>query len=470
MNIKKFEYKKDLNKDVFEYFEEIMRIPRESGKEEKISEYVINFAKNNNIEYKIGKYNTIFLKKNNNSNRTIILQAHSDMVCVSNENYDFENKGIPFYIDRDYYKSKNTSLGADDGIGIAIILAILQENKNMPNIEVIITTQEETTMLGAMNFDYSLVKGKTLISLDGIKEADIEVSSASMNSITLIKEINYDICKEKSYKLSIDGLKGGHSGDDIDKKRCNAIKLILQILKELEDFKIISTNIGTRDNVIPSKGFISFTTKNNINYINEKVKNIKLNIRDEVHNFSYRIEEIDDNKVIKESQDIIDFLYEIKNGLLETYKDDKFPLISANIGKISKEDNKVIVKYSIRSSDELKECKLLKEIQELANKYKFEFIIDASKPFFPFKEKSNIRELLAKTYKELYGKETNIKKVHACMEGGILSKNINNLDICTIAPTIENCHSINERVSISSTKRVYEWLKQTLIKYNKEKN
>lgn len=177
-------------KGVLEYFEEIMQIPRESGKEEKIAEYLVKFARENNLEYKVGKYNTVYLRKNNNSNKTIILQAHSDMVCVSTEGYDFDNKGIPFYIDGDYYKSKNTSLGADDGIGIAIILAILQENENMPNIEIIITTQEETTMLGASNFDYSLIKGKTLISLDGIKEADIESSSAGMCSITINKEIN----------------------------------------------------------------------------------------------------------------------------------------------------------------------------------------------------------------------------------------------------------------------------------------
>jgi dipeptidase D len=102
----------------------------------------------------------------------------------------------------------------------------------------------------------------------------------------------------------------------------------------------------------------------------------------------------------------------------------------------------------------------------LANKYEFDLRIIADKPFFPYKDKSIIRNILSKTYEELYGKKTTINKVHACMEGGILSNNIKDLDICVIAPTIENCHSINERVSISSTKRVYEWLKQSLIKYN----
>jgi dipeptidase D len=161
-------------KTALDYFEEIMSIPRESGKEDKIANYLVSYAKENNLEYSLGKYNTVFLRKNNNSDKTIILQAHSDMVCVSTNGYDFDNKGIPFYIDGDYYKAKDTSLGADDGIGLAIILAILQEKDNMPNIEVMVTTEEETTMLGASNFDYSKITGNTLISLDGITEADIE--------------------------------------------------------------------------------------------------------------------------------------------------------------------------------------------------------------------------------------------------------------------------------------------------------
>lgn len=453
-------------KNVLNYFEEIMEIPRESGKEDKIANYLVDYAKKNNIEYNVGKYNTIFLRKNNNSNKTIILQAHSDMVCVSKHNYDFDDKGISFYIDGDYYKAKNTSLGADDGIGIAIILAILQENENMPNIEVIITTQEETTMLGAMNFNYSLLSAKTLISLDGIKEADIESSSAGMCSLTLTKPINYNSGNDNVYKLTINGLMGGHSGDDIDKERCNAIKLAVKLLKELNYNNISDISFGKRDNIIPSEGYVIFFSNEDIENLRKILRNIKLNLSNDDSNLSFNIEKIQCNNYIKESKEIIEYISEIKNGLLETYQDDGFPLLSANIGKVSVEDDIIDIKYSIRSSDLSKENELLKEIELLSNRYGFELNIDARKPFFPFKENSIIRELLAETYKDLYDKETNVKKVHACMEGGILSNNIDDLDICTIAPTIDNCHSINERVSISSTNRVYDWLKETLIRYN----
>lgn len=456
-------------KNTLEYFEEIMKIPRESGKEDKIANYLINYAKENNIEYSLGKYNTVFLKKNNNSDKTIILQAHSDMVCVSTDDYDFDNKGIPFYIEGDYYKSKNTSLGADDGIGLAIILAILQENENMPNIEVVITTQEETTMLGASNFDYSLLTGKTLISLDGIKEADIESSSAGMCSMTLNKKINYETENSNVYKLSISGLKGGHSGDDIDKNRCNAIKLAMKLLNELDYKEIVDIQFGKRDNVIPSEGYVIFISNENIELLQKKLDGIELKLSDEDSNIILNLEKSESLNSIKESKDIVEFISKIKDGLLETYQDDGFPLLSANIGKISILNDILEIKYSIRSSDLLKEEMLLNEVKLLANQYAFEMIIDAKKPFFPFKENSPIRKILADTYKKLYGKETIVKKVHACMEGGILSNNIDDLDICTIAPSIDNCHSINERVSISSTKRVYDWLKETLIEYNKIK-
>jgi len=289
-------------KSTLEYFEEIMQIPRESGKEEKVANYLINYAKENNIEYNLGKYNTIFLKKNNNSDRTIILQAHSDMVCVSADDYDFDNKGIPFYIDEDYYKSKNTSLGADDGIGVAIILAILQENENMPNIEVMITTQEETTMLGASNFDYSLLSGKTLISLDGIKEADIESSSAGMCSLTFNKKLNYETKNCTTYKLSISGLKGGHSGDDIDKNRCNAIKLAIKLLKELDYKEIVDMQFGKRDNVIPSEGYVVFSSDEDIEVLQRKLNNIELYLSSEDSNIILNLEKKNQQDLSKKAK------------------------------------------------------------------------------------------------------------------------------------------------------------------------
>ena len=183
-----------------------------------------------------------------------------------------------------------------------------------------------------------------------------------------------------------------------------------------------------------------------------------LNLSSEDENVNINIEKYISNVSITQGKEIVDFINDLDNGLLDVFAYDNFPLLSSNIGKISLADDSLEIQLSIRSSDKEKDNNQLDKLQELCNKYNF-----------PFRNNSYIRELLSKTYKNLYNKETEIKKVHACMEGGIISSNIDDLDICTIAPTINNCHSINESVSISSTKRVYEWLKQTLIMFNKDR-
>ncbi len=210
-----------------------------------------------------------------------------------------------------------------------------------------------------------------------------------------------------------------------------------------------------------------FSSELDLDSFMDKIKNIDFQLTEEDSKFEYNIEVFENKECIKESQDVINLLTDLKNGLLETYSSDGFPLLSANIGKVSNEEDSITIKYSIRSSDELKENELINETKSIANKYEFEFIIDSKKPFFPFKENSQIRKILQESYHDLYGKETTVKKIHACMEGGILSNNIKDLDICTIAPTIENCHSVNENVSISSTERVYRWIKDTLQRFNK---
>lgn len=448
---------------VFEIFEQILSIPRSSGKEDKISDYIIEFATTHNFYCKKDSYNNVFIKKDNYSDKTIILQAHSDMVCVSSEDYDFDKNGIKFYINGDYYMAHNTSLGADDGIGIAIILAILEED-NMPNIEVMITTQEETTMLGATNFDYTLLSAKTLISLDGIKEADIESSSAGMLSITLNKKITFRNNDFNSYKLNILGLAGGHSGDDIDKNRCNAIKLCFKIIDYLNIKHISDFEFGKKDNVIPCEGNIIFSSEVDINELQQQVNNFNYSLCDEDRNLKLSLEKVNSKKIINESYEINSFISLLENGLLVQFED-KFPLLSSNIGVLHLNDDELVIKLSIRSSDKELENAQLEKLKSLCNKYNFNYFIDAKKPFFPYSEKSNIREILAKTYKELYNKETITKKVHACMEGGIISNNIDELDMVTIAPTINDCHTLKEKVSISSTIRVYDWLKETLKKF-----
>ena len=244
---------------------------RGSGNEKRISEYLVEFAKKNSLEYYVDDVYNVIIKResNNNSNDIIILQGHTDMVCTSNIDYDFINNGINWYIEDGMYKAHNTTLGADNGIGCSIILAILS-NKDIkvPNIEAIFTVQEETTMEGAKKLDYSKITGNKLISIDGTDEGVIEVSSAGMTSITISDRLEYVENNKNTYKITVDGLEGGHSGVDIDKNKGNSIKIMGNILNSIKDIHLVSINGGTKDNVIPSECMCIISTDDEINVHN----------------------------------------------------------------------------------------------------------------------------------------------------------------------------------------------------------
>ena len=438
------------------YFEDFLSIPRESGNEKEISSYLVEFAKRNELEYYVDDiYNVIIKRKsNNNSNDTIILQGHIDMVCTSIDDYDFKNKGIDWYIDNNMYKAKGTTLGADNGIGCSIILAILS-NKDIlvPNIEAIFTVQEETTMEGAKKLDYSKITGNKLISIDGTNEGVIEVSSAGMTSITLSKQLEYTNSNLKKYKISIDGLEGGHSGVDINKNRGNSIKIIGDIIGKLNNYYLIDIQGGSKDNVIPSE-CVSIISTDEIIDIDNSYKEIYPNI-------NILIEEIDiDNKVIckEDSKMIIDLINNLPIEVL-SYRGE-YPQTSLNLATIKCNNSYVNINISIRSSNVEDEKKYIKMVRNLSNNMNFK--INSTIPYFTFNENSKLRDILVNKYKELYNKDIVLEHVHAGLEGGVFSEHINDLDVCVIAPNLHDIHTVNECVEIDSVNRVYKWLIEVL--------
>ena len=438
------------------YFEDFLSISRESGNEKEISNYLVEFAKKNELEYYVDDiYNVIIKRKsNNNSNDTIILQGHIDMVCTSIDDYDFKNKGIDWYIDNNLYKAKGTTLGADNGIGCSIILAILS-NKDIlvPNIEAIFTVQEETTMEGAKKLDYSKITGDKLISIDGTDEGVIEVSSAGMTSITLSKQLEYTNSNFKKYKISIDGLEGGHSGVDINKHRGNSIKIMGDIIGKLNNYYLIDIQGGSKDNVIPSE-CVSIISTDEIIDIDNLYKEIYPNI-------NILIEEIDiNNKVIckEDSKMIIDLINNIPIEVL-SYRGE-YPQTSLNLATIKCNNSYVNINISIRSSNVEDEKKYIEIVRNLSNNMNFK--INSTIPYFTFNENSKLRDILVDKYKELYNKDIVLEHVHAGLEGGVFSEHIKDLDICVIAPNLHDIHTVNESVEIDSVNRVYKWLIEVL--------
>lgn len=453
-------------------FEEIMSIPRPSGKEDKIADYLCDFARKNGFKRHRDEVNNVIIKKNNGSDKTIILQGHTDMVCVADKGvlHNFNEDGINWFIEDGFIKAKGTTLGADNGIGVSIILALLEENDaNLPNIEAVFTVQEETTMAGAKALDYSKLESKTLLSLDGDREGVLEVSSAGIVDLLFekkLKKINQK--KDTSvYSVEISNLIGGHSGEDINKNRLNAIEILGNILKEINPVGIVSIFGGERSNVIPSTAsceFVSEKSMGEISYICSKYREL---VEENNMHPTILASKLEDRKwEIFDEDEMVSFINEFKHGVLR-FIDGNCPITSENMGILRLADGKIKIRASVRSSDKGDEEKQLKLLKALAKIHGFSFEILCQNPFFECKGESKLRDALKKTYEDLYGKQAREKHIHAGLEGGVFAENINELDVCVAAADIYDLHSTKERVDIASVERTYEWIKQALIEFAK---
>ena len=470
------ETKIDTN-EVLKYFFEISKIPRMSGKEEKMADYVENFAKERNLKYIRDKYNNIIIfkeaTKNNKSTESIMLQCHLDMVCEKEENstHNFEKEGLNIYIEGDYIKAKETTLGADNGIGIAIILAILDSNKiNHPRIEAIFTVQEETTMNGAKNIDVSMLQSKKMICLDNMNEKELWIGCAGAKIFEYKIEEGQQRSSEDDIliKLGINGFRGGHSGKDISKNRGNPIKEMGNLLDKLYcKYNIYLKNIygGRKVNVIPRECYSEIYVKNDdfgkiFQEIIDYNKTLKTKIIEDNENIKVSIEKIkpkDDYSFNPNTtKKVINILKEIKNGV---YYADKYenPLVSLNIGKIESTINEVKISFSIRTNRSKIEQELETELNNIVEKYGIQ-VNKSELSGYEHKERSMFIDECKAIYKQYFEKNPRVVDMHICLEAGFFGEKIPELDFIAIAPNIYDAHSPKERCSISSLKRIYNYI------------
>ncbi len=450
------------------FFEEILNVPRPSGAEDQIAGYLVHFAQMHNLSYEVDDYSNVIIKKEGTHpyiSEPVILQAHTDMVCTSEESYDFFKKGIPWTLKNGYYETNGkTSLGGDNGAGMAVILAILADpSLEHPPIEAVFTTQEETTMNGAKNLNYKHLKGKRLISLDGTEEEKIEVSCAGMASMTIRLPYQTVSSDKNTYQLSLSGLLGGHSGVDIDKNRGNAIKIMANMLKDLEDIEIVSIEGGSKENVIPSDGKCIFKTNYDFSGEYQFFKKMYQSEYETIHMDFRRVKSRQTALRNKESRNLIQFLYEIEDGVLRR-NDVGFPITSSNLGVLHSDEKEIKIELSIRSSIVGYEDFYVSRVERVSKKYHLKFVLEDKKPFFTFQEESPLRQLLVDTYHQLFHKKITLEDVHAGLEGGIFANNIKPLDICVIGVNLFHIHSIYEQAEKASLERVFTWLTETLKK------
>lgn len=454
-----------MNKTI-EIFKEIAKIPRESGNEENIANYLCQFAKKRNLYYKKDQYNNVIIKKKNNNKDPIILQAHMDMVCEKDSNikFDFKKDSIKVIEENGYLRADRTTLGADNGIGIAQILNILDNNSDS-NIEAVFTVSEETSMIGADKIDLSNLEGKQLINLDGFEKNTIIVESASFFDIVLNSNYTLEGTNEKNfYKVKLSGLQGGHSGFDINKNRGNSSIILAEFLKEIEKIQLQSFIGGTKFNVIPSSAEAIFISEEKIENIKTKINKFVKNKREEYTNFNLELNIIksEDDRVLdtKESRNFINSVLDFKHGIF--YINDRNEVTtSINLGIVNLREQ--TIKIGMRSSKREEETECLKYIKEYAKLNKFEFNILGSQPGFETKENSKLINKIKKAHEKINKEEKlDIKSLHITVEAGFFKEKIQGLEVAIISPEILNAHTTKECVNLKSIYECDKWLEEIL--------
>ncbi len=468
-------------KNVWRYFEEISAIPRGSGNEKEICDYFENFAKQNNLWYKRDEHNNILIRKEAYKGyeraEGVILQGHMDMVCEKkpNSNHDFLKDPIKIVKCGDFIKANGTTLGGDDGIAAAIILAILSDKSiESPFIEALLTSDEEVGMKGAINFDYSLLKSTRLINIDSEEEGEIIAGCAGgMRAEININTERKPVENNTFYQISISGLKGGHSGSDIHLKRANAIKLMARVLNKLEDFcDICEITGGNKDNAIPreTKAIVCVDYKNfeNLNNVILDCKNVFNNEYSGAEGYiDICVDKIDikPKTVLSKNtfKKIVDIINIIPFGVVTmSAQIEGLVESSNNIGVIRTYDDKITITSAPRSSVISRRDIIEQQFISIGRITGANVVIRGKYPAWEYKEKSNLRDIAKKTYKELFGKDSKVNAIHAGLECGIFSEKMPDLDIVSIGPNMEAVHTTEEKLSVSSVERIYSYIVEIL--------
>ncbi len=460
-------------KNVLKYFEEISAIPRCSYNEKEISDYLVKFGRENNLETFQDEHNNVLLTRlpseGFEDKEGIILQGHTDMVCekTNQSKHDFTCQPLELIYEDGFLRANNTTLGADNGIAIAMAMAILADKSiKTPRIEFIATTAEETGMEGVNGLSDNLLKGKYFINIDSEEEGYLVAGCAGGINADLKFEI--EKIKKTGYfnRIHVTNLKGGHSGINIADNLLNAIICSNEILDETKknyELNLISINGGTKHNAIPRDTYIQFLTDRKLdikiyNSILEELKKIEPEIR--IVSEEEFVEDIS-CFTIEGTNSLINIINEMPNGVVGYMTGEYSDIVetSSNLAIVKTQGNTISFKISIRSSKDIKKEKLVSEITEITDKYKGAITTNEGYNSWEFKEESNLREVARKSYKDFTGKDMIVTVIHAGLECAVFQEKYPNLDIISIGPDMENVHTPEEKVDINSVERVYNYLK-----------
>ena len=465
-------------KRVLHHFEAISQIPRGSGNEKSVSDYIAAWAKGLGLEVvQDGYYNLVIYKPATaglEGQPTLILQGHLDMVCEKNTGtaHDFARDPLALYVDGDYVRAKGTTLGADNGIAIAMCMALLEaDDIAHPALEVVFTTDEEAGMGGATNLDGALLKGRRMINMDSNEEGVIYVGSAAGATAEYELPVQREAADGFSQfmKITVKGLTGGHSGGDIRLERGNAIRILGILLSEMNtaaEIRIESICGGMKVNAIPreAEAVIAVNPADMalLQAAYEKcAADMSMFFRVADPGLCLSLTKTESaGKVMsgKSGENLIASLLLLPNGVQSMSRDiEELVAASCSIGVIQSLDDSVKISCMPRGATNGHNHQTELKISALAKLTGAKFIFKERSPAWPFNPKSKLRAKFADSYKLKYGKEPKIKASHCGLESGIFLDKLPGLDIISLGPDIHDLHTPDERLSISSTQRVWEY-------------
>ena len=471
-------------KSVFDHFARINAIPRPSKREEKMIAYLKEWGESHGLDTRVDKVGNVIIRKpatpGYEDRKTVILQSHFDMVCdkLVDMEFDFDRDAIQTYVDGEWLKARGTTLGADDGIGVAIELAILEADDICHGpLECVFTRDEETQLTGASGMEADFMTGDYLINLDSEDEGQIFVSCAGGRTTTATFALTREEAPADYFfmEISVKGLVGGHSGDDIEKKRANAIKLLARFLyqeRQLCPLLLASFNSGRMHNAIPRDGKVVFavpqqekeTLRIHWNIFTSQVED-EFHVSDQAMVFN--MESTDRQAVIAQSvgDHIIRALQGIDNGVFTMCQDEALSWMvetSSNVASVVTEDEKMTIVASQRSnvmSNLDNQCNTVKAVFELAGA---EVVQNDGYPAWKMNPNSRLTAIVSDTYEELFGHRPEVKGIHAGLECGLFSERYPHLDMVSFGPTLRYVHTPDERLLIPTVDMVWRHLIEIL--------
>ena len=467
---------------VFKYFEEISAVPRGYENMEGIADYCMDFARKHSLKAVRDSANNVIIYKNAakgyENSETVILQGHLDIVCQkeNGREIDFLTDGLDIYAEGDFVKANGTTLGADNGIAVAMILAILESDEILhPAIEAVFTTDEEIGMLGAASLDMTKLSGKKLINLDAEEDDTLTVSCAGGSDFKIVVPKSCETAIGTEITVIFKGLKGGHSGVEINSGRVNANIIagrFLNRIKQDVDFELISIDGGDKSNAIPNYCTVKLCAENAeklIGAVEGYFTVVKEEIASREPDFDFELlsgkqgEHTVLSKALKEK--LIFFLVCAPNGVMDMSAEiEGLVETSLNLGILKTEERNVIINFSLRSNKESALLFLEERVKAFSACIPCSMEVSGHYPPWEFNESSELQKLYKQCFTEQFGFEPKVEAIHAGLECGIFSSKIKGCDCIAIGPRLFDVHTVNERLSISSTQQIYKLLLKILEK------